>query len=79
MSSPTFSQRDQGQLNWREVRVLYGREMRAALREKAIVLNSLFIPVFLYPLLLWAALSGIPKLAADARSENRCSSTVWKS
>jgi sodium transport system permease protein len=33
--------------------------MRAALREKAIVLNSLFIPVFLYPLLLWAAFSGI--------------------
>jgi sodium transport system permease protein len=33
--------------------------MRAALREKAIVLNSLFIPVLLYPLLLWAAFSGI--------------------
>jgi sodium transport system permease protein len=33
--------------------------MRAALREKTIVLNSLFIPVFLYPLLLWAAFSGI--------------------
>ena len=59
MSNPAFSQRDQGRLSWRDVGVLYGREMRAALREKAIVLNSLFIPVFLYPLLLWAVFSGI--------------------
>jgi sodium transport system permease protein len=33
--------------------------MRAALREKAIVLNSFLIPVFLYPLILWAAFSGM--------------------
>jgi sodium transport system permease protein len=59
MNSAARSQRDQGRLNWRDVGVLYGREMRAALREKAIVLNSLFIPVFLYPLLLWAAFTGI--------------------
>ena len=59
MSNPASSQRDQGRLSWRDVGVLYGREMRAALREKAIVLNSLFIPVFLYPLLLWAVFSGI--------------------
>src|ERR1035438_180470 len=59
MNNAARSQRDQGRLNWRDVGVLYGREMRAALREKAIVLNSLFIPVFLYPLLLWTAFSGI--------------------
>ena len=59
MNSAPFTQRELGRLNWRDVGVLYAREMRAALREKAIVLNSLFIPVFLYPLLLWAAFSGI--------------------
>ena len=58
MSAPV-TQRDLGRLSWRAVGVLYAREMRAALREKAIVINSLFIPVFLYPLLLWAAFSGI--------------------
>jgi sodium transport system permease protein len=59
MSTAPFTQRDRGRLSWRAVGVLYAREMRAALREKAIVLNSLFIPVFLYPLLLWVAFSGI--------------------
>jgi sodium transport system permease protein len=46
-------------LHWRDVRILYAREMRGALREKSIVLNSLLIPVFLYPLLLWAMLTGM--------------------
>src|SRR5664279_4548893 len=59
MNNAARTQRDRGRLNWRDVGVLYAREMRAALREKAIVLNSLFIPVLLYPLLLWAAFSGI--------------------
>lgn len=59
MSGAPFTQPDRRRLNWRDVSVLYARELRAALREKAIVLNSLFIPVFLYPLLLWAIFSGI--------------------
>ena len=59
MSSPALTQGERCGLNWREVGVLYAWEMRAALREKAIVLNSLLLPVFLYPLLLWAAFSGI--------------------
>ncbi len=46
-------------LDWRQVRVLYLREIRAALREKTIVLNSILIPVFLYPFLLWVTLSGL--------------------
>jgi len=58
MSSVPITQRHRGRLNWRDVGVLYGRELRAALREKTIVLNSLLIPVFLYPLLLWAGFSG---------------------
>ena len=41
------------------MRILYRREVRAALREKTIVINSILIPVFLYPFLLWIALSGL--------------------
>lgn len=44
---------------WRQVWILYLREMRAAIRERTIVFNSILIPVFLYPFLLWVALSGI--------------------
>ncbi len=46
-------------LNWRQVGILYGREMRGALREKTIVINSILIPIFLYPFLLWAGISGL--------------------
>jgi sodium transport system permease protein len=46
-------------LNWREVRILYQRELRGALRERAIVINSILIPLLLYPLILWAAFTGI--------------------
>ena len=46
-------------LNWREVRILYQRELRGALRERAIVINSILIPILLYPLILWAAFTGI--------------------
>jgi len=45
--------------NRRQVWILYSREMRAALREKTIVLNSVLIPIFLYPFLLWAAFTGL--------------------
>jgi len=48
-----------GRLNWRDVGVLFAREMRSALREKSIVLNSILIPVCLFPFLLWAIFSGI--------------------
>jgi len=46
-------------LHWQEVKILYWRELRGALREKMIVINSILIPVFLYPFLLWAALTGM--------------------
>ncbi len=60
MTSPTPGAHSRfGKLNWREVWVLYCRELRAALREKMIVINSILIPVCLYPLLLWAVLSGV--------------------
>jgi sodium transport system permease protein len=41
------------------VSILYAREMRAALRERAIVINSILLPIFLYPFILWAAFTGI--------------------
>src|SRR5512136_2960239 len=46
-------------INWREVRILYQRELRGALRERAIVINSILIPILLYPLILWAAFTGL--------------------
>jgi len=42
-----------------DVGILYGREMRAALRERSIVVNSLLIPTILYPFLMWALVSGL--------------------
>lgn len=57
-AAPDSSPREP-RLNWRQVRILYWREVRAALREKTIVINSILIPVFLYPFLLWIALSGL--------------------
>jgi sodium transport system permease protein len=60
MSAPDSTAGDQRlRLDWRQVRILYRREMRAAFREKTIVLNSILIPIFLYPFMLWAAMSGI--------------------
>jgi sodium transport system permease protein len=41
------------------VRLLYLRELRSALRERNIVVNSILLPIFLYPLLLWLVYSGI--------------------
>jgi sodium transport system permease protein len=48
-----------GRIDWRQVGILYGRELRAALRERNIVINSLLIPLLLYPFLLWVAFTGI--------------------
>ena len=46
-------------IDWRQVGVLYLREMRSAFREKSVVVNSIIIPIFLYPFLMWAAISGM--------------------
>ncbi|HTL59779.1 MAG TPA: ABC transporter permease [Candidatus Limnocylindrales bacterium] len=50
--------RPQERIFWRQVWILYLREMRAAFREKTIVLNSILIPIFLYPFLMWAVFTG---------------------
>jgi sodium transport system permease protein len=46
-------------VNWQDIRILYSRELRAALRERSIVVNSILIPIFLYPFLLWGMFTGI--------------------
>jgi sodium transport system permease protein len=40
-------------MNWKDIRTLYLRELRSALRERGIVVYSIIIPVVLYPLLVW--------------------------
>lgn len=46
-------------MRWSDVLVLYRRELRSALRERTIVVNSILLPVFLYPVLLWVMFSAI--------------------
>jgi sodium transport system permease protein len=46
-------------MSWREIGILYKRELRSALRERSIVVSSILMPIFLYPVLLWAIFSGI--------------------
>jgi sodium transport system permease protein len=48
-----------GRVAWRQVWILYEREVRAALRERNIVINSLLIPLLLYPFLLWVGFTGV--------------------
>jgi sodium transport system permease protein len=64
-----LSSRTQG-LRWDQVRILYLREMRAALREKTIVLNSILIPIFLYPFLMWAVFTGLTFVMGQTESFN---------
>jgi sodium transport system permease protein len=50
---------------------LYLKELRSALRERSIVVNSILVPIFLYPVMLWAlftALTFVEGMAEGARS-----------
>lgn len=51
---------------WRDVRVLWGREVRGALRERSVVVNSILLPVVLYPVLLWIEISALGFVAGLA-------------
>lgn len=42
-----------------EVGTLYVREMRAALRERSVVVNSILIPILLYPFMMWVMVTGV--------------------
>jgi sodium transport system permease protein len=44
---------------WQEIRTLYRWEVRSALRERSIVINSILLPILLYPGLMWLAFTGI--------------------
>lgn len=46
-------------MNWTDIRILYLRELRSALRERSIVINGILMPVFLYPVLLWVMFSAL--------------------
>jgi sodium transport system permease protein len=46
-------------MNWSQIGILYRRELRSALRERTIVVNGVLIPIFLYPILLWAIFTGM--------------------
>jgi len=46
-------------MNLPEIRLLYLRELRSALRERSIVVNGILMPVFLYPVLLWVMFSAM--------------------
>lgn len=43
----------------REVRVLVGRELRSALRERGVLLSAIGIPLLLYPMLLWSIFAAV--------------------
>lgn len=46
-------------MNITEIRLLYLRELRSALRERAIVVNGILMPIFLYPVMLWVMFSAM--------------------
>lgn len=46
-------------MNFQDIKVLYGREVRSALRDRTIVTNSILLPIFLYPILMWLVYTGI--------------------
>ena len=47
------SLRSPATVNLRDIWILYRRELRSAFRERTIVANSILMPVFLYPVMLW--------------------------
>jgi sodium transport system permease protein len=46
-------------MNARDIWILYRMEIRSALRERSIVVNSILMPIFLYPVLLWVMFSAM--------------------
>ena len=58
-------------INLRDIRILYLRELRSALRDRTIVTGSILVPIFLYPLILWLAYAGftfVSGQSADLKS-----------
>jgi sodium transport system permease protein len=58
-----------------DVWTLYRRELRSALRERTVVVNGILIPIFLYPVLLWALFSAL--LFVEGLAEGFDSRVAW--
>jgi len=46
-------------LNLTDTGLVFHRELRGALRERSIVINVVLVPLFMYPVLLWLAYTGL--------------------
>src|SRR3989442_1103509 len=46
-------------MNLNDIRVLYWREIRSALRDRTIVTNSILLPMLLYPAIIWLVYTGL--------------------
>jgi len=46
-------------MNLKAIGILYWREIRSALRDRTIVTNSILLPIFLYPLIIWLVYTGL--------------------
>jgi sodium transport system permease protein len=58
-------------INLRDIRILYIRELRSALRDRTIVTGSILVPILLYPFILWLAYAGftfVSGQSADLKS-----------
>ena len=55
----SITHRTDVRMNFRDIKVLYCREVRSALRDRTIVTNSILLPIFLYPVLMWLVYTGI--------------------
>src|SRR5260370_36420408 len=45
-------------MNFKDIKVLYLKELRSALSDRSIVTNSILLPIFLYPLIMWLVYTG---------------------
>jgi sodium transport system permease protein len=54
----------------REIRILYTRELRSALRERNIVINSLILPLALYPAIIWLVIAGITFVVGQSETSS---------
>lgn len=59
-------------MNWHDIWILYRHELRSAFRDRIIVVNSILMPLFLYPVMLWVIFTGFTFVAGLAdRSDSR--------
>jgi len=63
---------------WRAVLVLYRREVLSALRERTIIVNSILVPVLLYPFMLWAMFTGLMFVRGQTEGQpSRVAVAAW--